>query len=77
MLPLAGAPLISPKRFPEAYVDHRPGAGRVRGVPYFNCNSAIGKLGVDPDTSRRAVAYLEGNAWNPTLVTPGVCRLPS
>ncbi|MEE1740837.1 endonuclease domain-containing protein [Streptomyces sp. BE147] len=62
---------------PAEQVDHRHGAGRVRGVMCCNCNSAIGKLGDDPDTLRRAIAYLEGNAWKPTLVAPGVYQLPS
>ncbi|WP_335755288.1 endonuclease VII domain-containing protein [Streptomyces niveus] len=62
---------------PAAHVDHCHETGRVRGVLCFNCNSAIGKLGDDPDTLRRATAYLEGNAWKPTLVAPGVYRLPS
>ncbi|MFC8827857.1 endonuclease VII domain-containing protein [Streptomyces sp. NPDC057137] len=62
---------------PAAHVDHCHETGRVRGVLCFNCNSAIGKLGDDPDTLRRAIAYLEGNAWKPTLVAPGVYRLPS
>ena len=59
------------------HVDHCHQTGRVRGVLCFNCNSAIGKLGDDPDTLRRAIAYLEGNAWKPTLVAPGVYQLPS
>ncbi|MFC8127319.1 endonuclease domain-containing protein [Streptomyces sp. NPDC057302] len=62
---------------PAVHVDHRHEAGRVPGVRCFNCNSAVGKLGDDPDTPRRAVTYPEGNAWKPTLVAPGVCRLPS
>ena len=62
---------------PAAQVDHCHETGRLRGVLCFNCNSAIGKLGDDPDTLRRAIAYLEGNAWKPTLVAPGVYRLPS
>lgn len=62
---------------PAVHVDHRHGTGRVRGVLCFNCNSAIGKLGDDPDAVRRAAAYLEGSSWKPTLVAPGVCRLPS
>ncbi|MFJ9350193.1 endonuclease domain-containing protein [Streptomyces sp. NPDC101237] len=62
---------------PPADVDHRRKAGRVRGVPSFNCNSAIGKLGDDPDAVRRAAANLEGTPWKPTLVVPGVCQLPS
>ncbi|MFE7628779.1 endonuclease VII domain-containing protein [Streptomyces sp. NPDC057509] len=62
---------------PASYVDHCHRAGRVRGVLCFNCNSAIGKLGDDPDALRRAIAYLEGNAWKPTLVAPGVYQLPS
>ncbi|TGA93187.1 hypothetical protein E2651_35965 [Streptomyces sp. MZ04] len=62
---------------PAVHVDHCHETGRVRGVLCFNCNSAIGKLGDDPDTLRRAVTYLEGNAWKPTLVAPGVYQLPS
>ncbi|WP_329458660.1 endonuclease domain-containing protein [Streptomyces sp. NBC_01497] len=85
VLPRAEAPLASPASpvrgsgpcFPEPQVDHPRRAGRVPGVLCFNCNSAIGTLGMNPDTWRRAVAYLEGNAWKPTLVRPGVCRLPS
>lgn len=62
---------------PAAHVDHCHETGRVRGVLCFNCNSAIGKLGDDPDAVRRAAAYLEGIAWKPTLVAPGVYQLPS
>jgi hypothetical protein len=62
---------------PAVHVDHCHETGRVRGVLCFNCNSAIGKLGDDPDVIRRAIAYLEGNAWKPTLVAPGVYQLPS
>lgn len=71
-----GIRVIGPSA-PAAHVDHCHETGRVRGVLCFNCNSAIGKLGDDPDTLRRATAYLEGNAWKPTLVAPGVYRLPS
>ncbi|MDO0931767.1 endonuclease domain-containing protein [Streptomyces sp. DG2A-72] len=62
---------------PAVHVDHCHETGRVRGVLCFNCNSAIGKLGDDPDAVRRAAAYLEGSSWKPTLVAPGVYRLPS
>jgi hypothetical protein len=62
---------------PAVHVDHCHETGRVRGVLCFNCNAAIGQLGDDPDTMRRAIAYLEGNAWKPTLVAPGVYQLPS
>ncbi|MFJ3650192.1 endonuclease VII domain-containing protein [Streptomyces murinus] len=62
---------------PAAHVDHCHKTGRVRGVLCFNCNSAIGKLGDDPDAVRRAAAYLEGNSWKPILVAPGVYQLPS
>ncbi|MEW2546493.1 endonuclease domain-containing protein [Streptomyces sp. NPDC047002] len=58
-------------------MDHRRAAGRVRGVLCFNCNSDTGKLGHAPDPLRCAVAYLEGNAWKPILVTPGDYLLPS
>ena len=59
------------------HVDHCHETGRVRGVLCFNCNSAIGKLGDDPDAVRRAASYLEGISWKPTLVAPGVYQLPS
>ncbi|WP_434588155.1 endonuclease VII domain-containing protein [Streptomyces sp. A5-4] len=62
---------------PAVHVDHCHTTGSVQGVLCFNCNSAIGKLRDDPDTLRRAAAYLEGNAWKPTLVAPGVYQLPS
>ncbi|MFF2728859.1 endonuclease VII domain-containing protein [Streptomyces sp. NPDC058008] len=62
---------------PAVHVDHRHKTGRVRGVLCFDRNSAIGKSGDDPDSLRRAIAYLEGNAWKPTLVAPGVYQLPS
>ncbi|MCI3243748.1 MULTISPECIES: endonuclease VII domain-containing protein [Streptomyces] len=62
---------------PAVHVDHCHKTGKVRGVLCFNCNSAIGKLGDDPDAVRRAAAYLEGIAWKPTLVAPGVYQLPS
>ncbi|MET8769304.1 endonuclease domain-containing protein [Streptomyces sp. NPDC004658] len=62
---------------PSMHVDHCHKAGSVRGVLCFNCNSAIGKLRGDPEVGRRAVAYLEGTSWKPTLVAPGVYQLPS
>ncbi|MYW15332.1 recombination endonuclease VII [Streptomyces sp. SID2955] len=62
---------------PAVHVDHCHKTGRVRGVLCFNCNSAIGKLGDDPDAVRRAASYLEGNSWKPILVAPGVYQLPS
>ncbi|MFE1381228.1 endonuclease VII domain-containing protein [Streptomyces sp. NPDC058740] len=65
------------QKAPAVHVDHCHETGRVRGVLCFNCNSAIGKLGDDPDVLRRAIAYLEGHAWKPTLVAQGDCRRPS
>ncbi|WP_435863479.1 endonuclease domain-containing protein [Streptomyces prunicolor] len=59
------------------HVDHCPQTGRVRGVLCFNCNSGIGLLRDDPAAVYRAADYLEGNAWKPTLVAPGVYQLPS
>ncbi|WP_224058896.1 endonuclease VII domain-containing protein [Streptomyces kanamyceticus] len=62
---------------PAIHVDHCHETGKVRGVLCFNCNSGIGKLGDDPDNTRRATAYPEGNSWKPILVAPGVYQLPS
>ncbi|MEU1167391.1 endonuclease domain-containing protein [Streptomyces sp. NPDC005921] len=62
---------------PPVHVDHRHKTGRVRGVLSFNCNSAIGTSRDQSAAARRTAAYLEGNLWKPTLVAPGVCRLPS
>ncbi|MDT9684101.1 endonuclease domain-containing protein [Streptomyces sp. TRM76323] len=58
-------------------MDHRRGAGKVRGVLCFNCNSVIGKLTDGPSVIRRAAAHVEGNSWKPTPVAPGVYQLPS
>ncbi|WP_216591371.1 endonuclease VII domain-containing protein [Streptomyces brasiliscabiei] len=62
---------------PAVHVDHCHKTGRVRGVLCFNCNSGLGLLRDDPDAMNRAADYLEGNAWKPTLVAPGVYQLPS
>ncbi|MFD7711836.1 endonuclease VII domain-containing protein [Streptomyces sp. NPDC059786] len=62
---------------PAVHVDHCHETGRVRGVLCFNCNSGLGLLRDDPEAMYRAADYLEGNAWKPTLVAPGVYRLPS
>ncbi|MEU4166866.1 endonuclease VII domain-containing protein [Streptomyces sp. NPDC026665] len=62
---------------PATQVDHCHKTGSVRGVLCFNCNSGLGLLRDDPEAAYRAAAYLEGNAWKPTLVAPGVYRLPS
>jgi len=62
---------------PAVHVDHCHKTGRVRGVLCFNCNSGLGLLRDDPEAAYRAADYLEGNAWKPTLVAPGVYQLPS
>ncbi|MEV6263647.1 endonuclease domain-containing protein [Streptomyces sp. NPDC051784] len=61
---------------PHDHVDHRHRAGRVRGV-LLQLQFGHRQVGDDPDSLRRAIAYLEGNAWKPTLVAPGVYQLPS
>ncbi|MEV7787410.1 endonuclease domain-containing protein [Streptomyces sp. NPDC088106] len=62
---------------PAAHVDHCHETGRVRDVLCLSCNAALGQFKERPDAIRRAAAYVEGIAWKPTLVAPGVCRLPS
>ncbi|MEU0807506.1 endonuclease VII domain-containing protein [Streptomyces sp. NPDC005970] len=62
---------------PPAHVDHCHEKGKVRGVLCFSCNAALGQFKDRPDVIRRAATYLEGNAWKPTLVAPGVYQLPS
>ncbi|GAA3781171.1 endonuclease VII domain-containing protein [Streptomyces phyllanthi] len=59
------------------HVDHCHKTGRVRGVLCFSCNAALGQFKDRPDVIRRAATYVEGNAWKPTLVAPGVYQLPS
>ncbi|WP_308403651.1 endonuclease VII domain-containing protein [Streptomyces niphimycinicus] len=62
---------------PPIHVDHCHKTGRVRGVLCFSCNAALGQFKDQPDVIRRAATYVEGNAWKPTLVAPGVYHLPS
>lgn len=59
------------------HVDHDHETGKVRGVLCFSCNAALGQFKDRPDVIRRAISYLEGNVWKPTLVAPGVYQLPS
>ncbi|MFI1971023.1 recombination endonuclease VII [Streptomyces cinnamoneus] len=62
---------------PAVHVDHCHATDKVRGVLCFNCNSALGKLRDDVGALCRAIDYLEGNVWKPTLVASGVYQLPS
>ncbi|MBA3652914.1 MAG: endonuclease VII domain-containing protein [Actinobacteria bacterium] len=40
------------------HVDHSHGDGAIRGLLCFRCNNALGDLGDDPATLKRAIAYL-------------------
>ncbi|WP_343997834.1 endonuclease domain-containing protein [Streptomyces thermocarboxydovorans] len=61
---------------PAANVDHCQETGRVRGVLCFSSRPRWGSSG--PARCHQAgCRYVEGIAWKPTLVTPGVCQLPS
>jgi hypothetical protein len=42
----------------KIHVDHCHDTGRVRGLLCGRCNQAIGLLREDPDTMRRAIAYV-------------------
>ncbi|MEZ7006490.1 endonuclease domain-containing protein [Streptomyces sp. AD55] len=64
-------------RVPAQEVDHRRDAGRVRGVPCSSHDAELGQFKDRPDLGRRAAAHVEGIAWKPTLVAPGVYQLPS
>ena len=68
-------PICQDKR--AEHVDHDHETGRVRGILCFACNAALGQMRDRPDALRRAADYLEGIVWKPTLVAPGVYRLPS
>ncbi|WP_308401544.1 endonuclease domain-containing protein [Streptomyces roseoverticillatus] len=57
--------------------DHDHGTGKVPGVLRPSSDAALGRFKDRADVMGRAAAYLEGNVWKPTLVAPGVCRLPS
>ena len=62
---------------PATQVDHCHETGGGRGVVGFGGNAGRGLVRGDPDAMYRAADYLEGNAWKPTLVAPGVYQLPS
>jgi hypothetical protein len=59
------------------HVDHDHKTGKVRAILCFNCNGGLGQFKDRPELLRRGADYLEGNVWKPTLVAPGVYRLPS
>ncbi|WP_338058290.1 endonuclease domain-containing protein [Streptomyces roseifaciens] len=60
-----------------APVDHDHGTGKVRDVLCPSSDAALGRFKDRADVMGRAAAYVEGNVWKPTLVAPGICRLPS
>ncbi|MGX5208657.1 endonuclease domain-containing protein [Streptomyces violaceus] len=62
---------------PAGHVDHRRRTGRVRGISCPRSQPGRGCSKDRPDVTGRAVAYVEGIAWKPTLVAPGVYQLPS
>ncbi|QLE75930.1 hypothetical protein FGW37_06710 [Streptomyces rectiverticillatus] len=60
-----------------APIDHDHGTGKVRGVLCPSSDTTLGQFKDRADVMGRAAAYVEGNVWKPTLVAPGICRLPS
>ncbi|WP_370466642.1 endonuclease domain-containing protein [Streptacidiphilus sp. PB12-B1b] len=66
-----------PRRSCSGHVDHDRKTGRVRAILCSNCDGGPGQFKDRPELLRRGADYLEGNVWKPTLVAPGVYRLPS
>ncbi|MBB4886588.1 endonuclease domain-containing protein [Streptomyces netropsis] len=62
---------------PDGHMESDHGTGKVPGVLCSGRGAAPGRFKDQADVMRRAAAYLEGNAWKPTLVASGVCRPPS
>ncbi len=60
-----------------AHVDHDHKTGQVRAVLCFNCNGGLGQFKDNPAVLRNAAAYVEGEAWHPIQVAPGVFLVPS
>jgi recombination endonuclease VII len=59
-----------------AHVDHDHQTGRLRAVVCLNCNGGLGQFQDNPVSMRRAAAYVEGDAWQPTQLARGVFQVP-
>jgi len=45
----------------KPHIDHDHKTGKIRGILCFNCNTAIGKFGDDPNRLMKAIIYLSKN----------------